>query len=759
MSHFIPHTNPSPFNVELLKFFAMASVQLDSLGSVVIHGDNQEIPLTFHIAHDGHCSVSALRLSSRFHLLEGSMYIDEEVCGQESGVVTHTIGQDSSTNDEGKSWLLKCGTYRVYGVRDVLQSSTQMMKSQVSTTSNPHTSTPRKVKVEPGCGSIHILSDDSDSDTRVRTEVQKSTSVQSFLDPNSPVCQSSDFGGPSSARPPRPPSRSSPTSVVDCIRKLGARKGSKSILSRVDFASFNICSVDCLPPSFNGNVIFVLPAISKSSSQSQAKLLQGMDKRHDGHAWTRTVTTHIMNDMGLSFRMSSCLGHLQCTNDHCNYVSRVHKPTPANETEWDGASYVPFDVDSPPPKNSTVLCKLCQTPPSCLNVCSAKIYYVLSPPPMSRACVHIGTHKHPVKTGVDREADEQLTALLSEQVGRTPSATNSAIVLEAGKEFVGELLLNPDGAPEQSLTMAELVPVLDKCKNLTSPNLRNKVASFRYLRRYGVMDSITKLRGSSKWAYLQNNMFPGQGLQSDKVFVFKMSEVGPGSGVDLVRRMQSGGDLCNAWMMFDHVKRVKGWTTMASHVYDASYCRVMTIAVCDMQSEDVEAQLVFWKNLNVVAARHGISDPQFKGFMADSAQANWNALRIIYGSGDAKIQMEDRERTCLFHWTQSLEKHTKADIRPDLQEQHRHLCKQYKNANSLEEAKTKYLAIRSWWLSSGATTDEGLVRLDLWLAFWHFRYRQWGGFMELVSDIYRTCWNISVLINLNVILLITLKLT
>jgi hypothetical protein len=42
-------------------------------------------------------------------------------------------------------------------------------------------------------------------------------------------------------------------------------------------------------------------------------------------------------------------------------------------------------------------------------------------------------------------------------------------------------------------------------------------------------------------------------------------------------------------MMFDHVKRVKKWTTMACHVYDSTYCHVMTITVCDMQLEDVVA--------------------------------------------------------------------------------------------------------------------------------------------------------------------------
>jgi hypothetical protein len=87
----------------------------------------------------------------------------------------------------------------------------------------------------------------------------------------------------------------------------------------------------------------------------------------------------------------------------------------------------------------------------------------------------------------------------------------------------------------------------------------------------------------------------------------------------LVRRMQPGGDLENVWIMFDHVKQ---WTTMACHVYDSAYCRVMTIAVCDMQSEDAAAQMVLWKNLNDVMARHGIPEPKFKGFMADSAQAN-----------------------------------------------------------------------------------------------------------------------------------------
>jgi hypothetical protein len=120
-----------------------------------------------------------------------------------------------------------------------------------------------------------------------------------------------------------------------------------------------------------------------------------------------------------------------------------------------------------------------------------------------------------------------------------------------------------------------------------------------------------------------------------------MSEVGPGSWVHLVKRMQPGGDLEDAWIKIDHIKCVKYWTTMAYYVYDSAYCRVMTIAVCGMQSEDAAAQMVLWKNLNDVMARHGIPEPKFKGFMADSAQANWNAVRVIYGSGDTTISMKE----------------------------------------------------------------------------------------------------------------------
>jgi hypothetical protein len=57
-----------------------------------------------------------------------------------------------------------------------------------------------------------------------------------------------------------------------------------------------------------------------------------------------------------------------------------------------------------------------------------------------------------------------------------------------------------------------------------------------------------------------------------------------------VKIMQIGGDMENSWSMFDHVKCLCEWTTMACHVYDNTYCKVPTIACCDVQSKNAHTK-------------------------------------------------------------------------------------------------------------------------------------------------------------------------
>ena len=108
---------------------------------------------------------------------------------------------------------------------------------------------------------------------------------------------------------------------------------------------------------FDGAIIFELSPVGHTASRSQAKSMQGMDKRYDGHVWTKTITTNITNDFGLSFRSSSCVGHLRCNNKECEYLIRRPRIFEVNETEFEGCTLQAFVVDRPPPTDSTLFAR------------------------------------------------------------------------------------------------------------------------------------------------------------------------------------------------------------------------------------------------------------------------------------------------------------------------------------------------------------------------------------------------------------------
>ncbi len=142
-----------------------------------------------------------------------------------------------------------------------------------------------------------------------------------------------------------------------------------------------------------------------------------------------------------------------------------------------------------------------------------------------------------------------------------------------------------------------------------------------------------------------SNIVVFQDNNLERSFFSKCLLMENGNGFDLVKQMQPSGNLHASWTMFDHVKHVQDWTTFTYHVYNLVYYKVMTIAIWDMQSEYTEVQCVLWWKLNKVMLMKGVSNRNFKGFMVDSAQANWKVIRIMYGSEP----MVDKERMCYFH--------------------------------------------------------------------------------------------------------------
>jgi hypothetical protein len=126
------------------------------------------------------------------------------------------------------------------------------------------------------------------------------------------------------------------------LKELHATKGFRNALKMLDYNNIKHLMVDYLPPIFYGNVVFEFPLIGSSSRNSYAKLMIGMDKRHNGYAWIRTSTSHIKNDMDLTNRTASCEGHLHCDNHDCKYLNHGHCTSPMNEMEWNGFNIILF---------------------------------------------------------------------------------------------------------------------------------------------------------------------------------------------------------------------------------------------------------------------------------------------------------------------------------------------------------------------------------------------------------------------------------
>jgi hypothetical protein len=420
---------------------------------------------------------------------EDFMFIDEEVYDAQSGDLIHTIGQSPACDGPSKQWLLNAGRYRVYGVSDsVMAATTELVTPHRSSTGTVQLTHATRVKVEQAEELITILSDDSDGNSPPVALPMTSPLL------NSPLPESGQNSPSPLNHPPPNVCRQECLSVLDSLRRIRASKGVRNVFKTLDFDSLDIQRVKFLPPTFNGDVLFELPPVDTSGP---FHMMHGMDKRHDGHAWTKTVTSNIKSDMSLTFCTSTCIGHLRCENQDCEYTSRIHRTSPVNEREWDGFTMTTTPVGQPAPAGSTLVCKICKAPPICFATCAARIYYVYEAANMTRAFLHLGIHEHPVKVGKDQEIKERMRKLIEEQVERTPKATNSAIVMEASKELVDELLINPDRAPVRKYNLEELVPVLEKCKYMSSPSIKNDVTAFRYIRRFGVMDGIATLRGCS----------------------------------------------------------------------------------------------------------------------------------------------------------------------------------------------------------------------------------------------------------------------
>ena len=143
-----------------------------------------------------------------------------------------------------------------------------------------------------------------------------------------------------------------------------------------------------------------------------------------------------------------------------------------------------------------------------------------------------------------------------------------------------------------------------------------------------------------------------------------------------------------------------------SHVLfmSCSMRSLQVIAICEMKEEDSNSQILFWKNLNDVMKMCGHEPPDFIGFMSDEVGANWMAVRFVYNGGPDNV-MDGRERSCLFHWEQSLQKYTKKLIPAEKQSEHKDLCEGWRLAMTHQEATNQVSKIKHWWKGNVANEN------------------------------------------------------
>ncbi|CAM6085929.1 unnamed protein product [Calypogeia fissa] len=211
-----------------------------------------------------------------------------------------------------------------------------------------------------------------------------------------------------------------------------------------------------------------------------------------------------------------------------------------------------------------------------------------------------------------------------------------------------------------------------------------------------------------------------------------MSTSGLGSGLDLICRMQPGGDLEKAWIMSDVMHRTLDdkWCTMSAHVYDHHYRGLCTIFTCELVSQDITSLQTAWKVMRRICKDHGLLNVKFTGFMADNADAGWNAIWNEFWNGNVCPR---RERSDSFHWAQSVERVTKKYIQPTSRAEHKRLLDSLRDAGNFIVAFRIFDRLKDWWENENAIKGKAL-NLITWLAWWIVRFAQWGNFIRLSMD-------------------------
>ena len=183
---------------------------------------------------------------------------------------------------------------------------------------------------------------------------------------------------------------------------------------------------------------------------------------------------------GLQFKYVKCLRHLRCINDACPQLCKDGPMTPNKlyREEFSPEIFVP-GMDNSQICKCSLVCHLYKKTPSCLAMCEALMYYVVSQNPrMTHAVVHFGTHDHPVAPGESWEAISKIHDVVKAQVSRTPKAKLRAIRMVVTRDVLLKELVD-ESCEGRKLFELELHALFDKWAKLGTSNMQNIISEER----------------------------------------------------------------------------------------------------------------------------------------------------------------------------------------------------------------------------------------------------------------------------------------
>ena len=380
------------------------------------------------------------------------------------------------------------------------------------------------------------------------------------------------------------PSMEATNSVVEYLQKMEKVNALSKALQRVH----SIMRVEEIPLQYDGNVAFEFPP-----TYSRFPRMHLMEHKYDAHLWSKAQTSNIMFP-GVC-RRSQCLGSLVCPNETC---PRLVNHNQRNDSFFNGSLVNPLKAGDICIIGGKIECHFCKKPALCVEKCDCFIYYVMpNDTSMTQLMLHTGTHLHGVRSGTSKALRDRVKGMVDEVVRFDRNANPRKVQMCVSKMMLEATVMETGGAStnldesqflailedmgplveDNWLVLTFIIISLNKCRLFLSylismHRFRRAVRQVREGPRqepFGA-DAFFKLKRECTVPFFHGSRFPGQGREEDKCFVFKMSTLGPASGVDLVNRMRctGNGDLKNAWVQFDHTRRIRDWVTMACHVYD-----------------------------------------------------------------------------------------------------------------------------------------------------------------------------------------------